>query len=42
MSQVNPDFGDIPPWLRYFFIHVVGRCLRILDKWIEELKQADV
>jgi hypothetical protein len=38
MNQAK--YGDIPPWLRYFLIHVVKRCCGILIAWICDMEEA--
>ena len=40
MGQTSPDFGGIPPWLRYFLIHVVKRCAMVFVTWINEMEKA--
>jgi hypothetical protein len=34
------DAQAIPPWVRYFLVHVVKRCLKIAIVWIEEIQAA--
>jgi hypothetical protein len=35
------DTEQIPPWVKHFLIHVIGRCCSIVVKWIEEMKDVD-
>ena len=36
----NP-LNSVPPWLQHFLIHVVRRCLGIVNKWIDEVQEAN-
>jgi hypothetical protein len=37
----NNPLTTVPPWLKHFLVHVVKRCLGIIDKWIEDVRSAD-